>query len=167
MSAPPLPEAFGNYALGDFVEIVSPADISWLPQTTGWGWLGAVLLALVLRKLWRGLRRWYRNRYRREGLQRLQALAGAEPAAQLREVNKLLKLVAMAAYTRERVASLSGRDWVEFLNRQCPAPAFSAEQCRALADDIYRAERLDSASMSALLTASSNWISQHREAPDD
>ena len=36
MSAPPLPEAFGNYALGDFVEVISPASISWLPQTPGW-----------------------------------------------------------------------------------------------------------------------------------
>ena len=33
VSAPPLPETFGNYALGDFAEVVSPAAISWLPQT--------------------------------------------------------------------------------------------------------------------------------------
>ena len=40
MSAPPLPDTFGNYALGDFFEVVSPAAISWLPQTAGWAWLG-------------------------------------------------------------------------------------------------------------------------------
>ncbi len=49
MSAPPLPDIFGNYVLGDFVEVVSPENISWLPQTAGWVWLGAFLLAVLLR----------------------------------------------------------------------------------------------------------------------
>jgi hypothetical protein len=167
VSAPPLPEAFGNYALGDFVEVVSPAAINWLPQTIGWWWLGAFLLALTLRKLWQRLRHWYRNRYRREGLQRLQSLTTEEPAEKLREVNKLLKLVAMAAYSRERVASLSGPDWAEFLNRQCPAPAFSAAQCQALAGDIYRPDNIDSAALSALIEASGNWVREHQETLDD
>ena len=65
MSAPPLPDAFGNYALGDFVEVVSPAAISWLPQTAGWAWLGLAALALALYKGWRWLQHWHRNRYRR------------------------------------------------------------------------------------------------------
>ena len=29
MSAPPLPDIFGNYALGEFVEVVAPNAISW------------------------------------------------------------------------------------------------------------------------------------------
>ena len=73
MSAPPLPEVFGNYALGDFVEVVSPAGVSWWPQTVGWLWLGAGLLAYLGLRLWRFLRHWYRNRYRREAIARLQA----------------------------------------------------------------------------------------------
>ena len=53
MSAPPLPEAFGNYALGEFVEVVSPADISWLPQTAGWTWVGIALLLFAGHRGWR------------------------------------------------------------------------------------------------------------------
>ena len=40
MSAPPLPDIFGNYILGDFVEVVSPENVSWLPQTVGVGVAG-------------------------------------------------------------------------------------------------------------------------------
>ena len=74
MSAPALPEIFGNYLLGEeFVEVVSPAVVSWLPQTAGWACLGAVCLALLMRYGYRRLRQWYRNRYRREALARLDA----------------------------------------------------------------------------------------------
>ena len=65
MSAPPLPEAFGNYALGDFAEVVSPAAVSWLPQTVAWRWLAAALAVYLLYRGWRWLRHWHRNRYRR------------------------------------------------------------------------------------------------------
>ena len=80
MSAPPLPDAFGNYALGEFVEVVPPPDISWWPQTTGWWWLGAVLAGFALHRGWKLLRHWYRNRYRREAAGRLQRLAGSGAA---------------------------------------------------------------------------------------
>ena len=61
MSAPPLPDIFGNYVLGDFAEVVSPQAISWLPQTIGWAWLGVALLVLLLRYLFKWIRKWYQK----------------------------------------------------------------------------------------------------------
>ena len=93
MSAPALPEIFGNYALQDFAEIVSPENISWLPQTAGWLWLGLVLLGLALHCAWRALKHWYRNRYRREAIDRLQALAGLIESSELvAEIKRVLKI---------------------------------------------------------------------------
>lgn len=167
MSAPALPDAFGNYALGDFVEVVSPAAISWLPQTAGWWWLGAVLLGLGLRTLWRHLRHWYRNRYRREAVQRLQALPGQDPAAQILEINKLLKLTAMAGYSRDAVASLSGQQWVDFLNRECAEPVFCGAQCEALALGVYGGGPVDSDAANSLMAASLNWVREHQGLHND
>ena len=165
MSAPPLPEAFGNYALGNFVEVVSPGDISWLPQTAGWVWVGVALLLFAAHRAWRALRQWYRNRYRREAASRLRQIdtdaAGAELVA---EVNKLLKLAAMAAYSREAVASLYGSEWVDFLNRQCPQPTFSPDQQSLLTSGVYRQQALDVSTGRSLLEASLAWIREHREA---
>lgn len=167
MSAPPLPDAFGNYALGDFVEVVSPQAVSWMPQTIGWWWLGAALLGLGLHYLWRRLRHWYRNRYRREAVQRLQALPGDDPFEQLLEVNKLLKLTAMQAYTREQVASLSGQDWADFLNSQCAAPTFSPAQCQALTTAVYGSGAVDRDAIVALIDASLNWVREHQVPLND
>jgi len=163
VSAPPLPEIFGNYVLGDeFVEVVAPAAVNWLPQTAAWAWLGAALGVLLLRLAWRRLRRWHRNRYRREAAARLQALAAAPRDGDwLGEVNRLLKLTALAAFPRERVARLHGRDWVEFLNSRCAAAPFSAAQQDLLAAGVYARATPAEPARRALLGACRQWIECH------
>ena len=165
MSAPPLPEIFGNYSLGDFVEVVSPAGISWLPQTAGWLWLAAFALAYGLQRGWRWLRHWYRNRYRREATA---ALAGlAEEGTSIAQINRLLKLTALAVFPREQVASLSGDDWVNFLNKHCPAAPFSPQQGQWLALGSYCELQLDSAATTGLLQASASWVNLHESPLND
>ena len=167
MSAPPLPDTFGNYALGDFVEVVSPAAINWWPQTAGWWWLGAALAGFALHRSWRILRHWYRNRYRREAAARLQQLAATTAGDTLvADINRLLKLTALVAYSREHVARLSGEEWVNFLNRQCTAPTFSTEQGELLALAAYTGHTIEANTGQQLLAASLAWVREH-ESPLD
>ncbi len=163
MSAPELPEIFGNYLLGDeFVEVVAPAAVSWLPQTAGWAWLGLAALALLARYAARRVRRWYHNRYRREAIARLGQLPGGDDdGLWLVELNRLLKLTALAGFSREQVARLSGEEWVRFLNRQCSEAPFTREQGLLLAAGTYRAEAVDQATREQLLAASLAWVRTH------
>ena len=165
MSAPPLPEIFGNYSLGDFVEVVSPAGISWLPQTAGWFWLAVFVMIYGLRQGWRWLRHWYRNRYRREASAALAALADRDTG--IAEINRLLKLTALAVFSRKQVASLSGDDWVNFLNTHCPAAPFSPQQGQWLALGSYRELQLDYAETRTLLQASTSWVNLHENPLND
>jgi Domain of unknown function (DUF4381) len=165
VSAPSLPDVFGNYVLSDFVEVVAPQAISWWPQTVGWLWLGAALLAVLLRYSWRQLHHWYRNRYRREAAARLKQLAQADAThSLLLELNKLLKLTALAVFSREHVARLSGAAWVDFLNRHCPSQPFSADLGNLLAKGVYENAIPADATRQALLAACLEWINQH-ESP--
>ncbi len=167
MSAPPLPDIFGNYALGDFVEVTSPAAIDWWPQTAGWALVGGVLAILLLRRLWQSARRWHRDRYRREALARLDALGPAATGTPTpREINQLLKLTALAAWSRERVARLSGTEWAEFLNRSCESPPFDPPLAALLATGPYTAPSIDPETGERLLQASRRWITEHRRPPD-
>jgi hypothetical protein len=167
MSAPPLPDTFGNYALGDFVEVVSPAAVNWWPQTSGWWWLGAILLIYALRRGWRFLRHWYHNRYRREAVERLQGLAGTLDSPNLvADINRLLKLAAMAAYSRETVARLSGDEWVAFLNGNCPVAPFSAEQGQLLAAHTYTGQAIEADAGHQLLAAGLTWMQRHENSLD-
>lgn len=165
MSAPSLPEIFGNYVLGDFVEVVSPTAISWWPQTTGWLWLAIALALLLGRYSYRRLRQWYRNRYRREANGRLQVLAQSpDNDTLLLELNKVLKLTAIAAFSRERVAGLTGQDWVDFLNSSCAQASFSEDQGRLLAVGIYSRETPSAEAATPLIAASMAWVRDH-ESP--
>lgn len=167
MKAPPVPDAFGNYALKGFNEIVHPQDISWIPQTPGWKGLGFILLVLALYYLSRKLRSYYQDRYRREGSSRLKrALLTGDSQILVGEINQVLKLVAMVAYPRDTVASLSGQAWSRFLNHQCEVPIFTEQQQEILASGSYRQISIDAESAQDLIQASLKWIHRHRGAQD-
>lgn len=165
---PPLPDVFGNYALGEFHEVVAPDPISWLPATTGWSWLAAIALLFLVRWLVRLGKIWRANRYRREAMQRLQQLCNTQPNDQfLQALNKLLKLTAMAAFSRQQVAQLSGMPWAEFLNAQCAQAPFSAEQRQWLAQGPYSTATPDAQTRNLLSQSAMQWITSHSSQHDD
>jgi hypothetical protein len=97
--------------IGRLAEPAEPAPVAMTPQTPGWTVL-AILTALLPGWLaWLALRHWRANAYRRAALAELQR-AGDDPAA----IADILRRAALAAWPRERVASLSGRDWLDFLD---------------------------------------------------
>lgn len=75
----------------------------------------AVVIALAL--LWRRARA--RNAYRRAGIALL------DTARTSRDVNVVLKRVALAAWPRPEVAPLYGDDWAAFLDGSCRLCRFS------------------------------------------
>lgn len=168
MSAPPLPESFGNYALGDtFSEVLPPAAIAWWPQTPGWAALGALLGLYLLYRAGRALQRWHRNRYRREAraeLQRLAASAEAEPLAAA--LSELLKRTALAAFPRREVAPLHGEPWVAFLNARCAVAPFDGEAAALIARGQYLRAPLEEPQRRALVKACGEWIRTHRGPAD-
>jgi hypothetical protein len=108
-------------ALRTMHDIVVPAPVSWLPHT--WGWAAVVAVLTLLLSVWAALamRRYRRNAYRRQALQELEAagLAARDEARRddaLLVLASLLKRTALAAWPRDRVASLSGLAFLKFLN---------------------------------------------------
>ncbi|MFV3290340.1 DUF4381 domain-containing protein [Pseudomonas sp. NY11955] len=143
---------------------------SYLPQT--WAWLVLGVLVLLLGCLFGALRwrRWRRDRYRREALARLDALAasqGEQRLAALRELPELLKRVALSMPDAPPVASMAGAQWQGFLDQRArhPLPSGFADTLQVLA---YAPEatlrRLDTQQVNALFGASRGWIEGHHVA---
>ncbi len=163
MSAPPLPEVFGNYAIKGIEELLPPEPVSWWPATPGWWLLAAATVALVTRWSWRRWRRWQRDRYRRDALARLAALCG-DPGQQLQAAAIILKGTALAVYPRPEVAGLSGHDWLAWLETH--GAKFSADSRLLLAETQYRSQREPEANAVAQLVAeASAWVRQHQGRP--
>jgi len=159
---PPLPEFFGNPMLREgFIEIQPAASIDWRPQTLGWYVVAALLLFWLGRMGWRKTQQWWRNRYRREALQRLGNLG---PTASPASVNELLKLVAITASSREEVSALSGSAWSRWLQARCEVNPFSSASLELIENDLYRpGVQADTARYRQLQREAISWVKQHRD----
>ncbi|MBS0450383.1 MAG: DUF4381 domain-containing protein [Proteobacteria bacterium] len=159
-------------SLSQLADVVLPPPVSWRPQTVGWEVLGVLLAVLALWLAWRGARRWWRNRYRREALAELRRLESswqADPATgpQLLEaLPALVKRCALAAWPRELVASQSGAEWAQFLLANAGHATHGAQALAPLVREIQYHDpqalaRVSPNDVRVLIDASRQWIQGH------
>lgn len=126
-----------------------PPPPSWMPQTAGW-YVTFVVIALLLAWVWwRQYRRWRRNRYRREALRELETI-------ETQAIPELMKRVALAAWPRTAVASLSGDSWIHFVE----ASGGSADVQPLLLMN-YGDARLTGEEEQKARAAAADWIEHH------
>jgi hypothetical protein len=153
-------------------ELPLPTPVSYAPQTIGWVFVAAVLIALVLAGLWAAWRRYERQRYRRNALQELAGIEAnlatgqADPlqrAAMLAAIPRLLKRTSLEVATRERVAALTGDAWLAFLQRT--RGRFDAQTGPLLTLASYappeQVARLSQDDAAALIRHARDWIEHH------
>lgn len=151
-------------------DILAPPPAPWWPPAVGWLWLAALMLVLCVVAAWRLLIQWQRNRYRREALAELRAIASvlAAPerrAAGLAALAELLKRAALSAYPRGEVASLTGADWLAFLARTAPSGSLDAKTGAALEHAAYgiaATTEIDAEQAHAAMLFSRRWLKAHR-----
>jgi hypothetical protein len=141
-------------------EVILPVPVPWWPPAPGWIIVCAALVTMLSWWLTRAIRHWLSNSYRREALELLDKVdcSGAELAT-------LIKRVALSAYPRERVASLTGEEWMAFLDRTGSTDVFTrGEGCwlASLAYEPKLAGSLSEAEQKGLRMAARNWIIRHR-----
>lgn len=125
--------------------VVPEAPPLWPPAPGVWVLLVIILAVVLALFLW-----WWRarqrNAYRRAGLALL------ENARTTRDINIVLKRVALAAWPRAVVAPLYGADWTGFLDSNCSRTRFSS---LGVVEDGAEPSR-------DLQTLARTWIRNHR-----
>lgn len=130
-----------------------PAQVSMMPATSGWIWLGFLLLAVVSLLVRWLLARRRANAYRRAALDELSS-AGFDTVA----IAAIVRRTALAAYPRDRVAHLHGEAWLSFLDESYGGRGFSNGSGRAIASAPYAATDPDA----GLADIAREWIRRHR-----
>jgi hypothetical protein len=150
-----------NNALAPFYEPEVILRVSHWPQTWGWYFLFAAGLIWGLIKIRAQLDRWWRNRYRREALSRLQVIASLPCDKRIQAGHELLKIVSVYVYGREVTATIADADWYDLLNAALDEPVFTPERQRSISNALYRAQELSEAEVTAYLTAVEYWLKMH------
>lgn len=151
-AAPPMESLTG--LIGRLVEPPQPPPVAMTPQTAGWAVLAGLLIGALAWAGWRAWRRWRANAYRRAALAELRA-AGDDPAA----IAAILRRAALAAWPRPQVASLTGADWLHFLDATGGGGSFHDGPGRVLARAPYCAGTPPSPGLAELAAL---WIRRHR-----
>jgi hypothetical protein len=152
-------------SLENLHDIVVPAAVPLLPPAPGWYAVGVLALVSFLFLGLRGWRRYRANRYRREALALLKEIeASGDRASVLGEVALLVKRVALAAYPRLQVASLSGEAWRAFLEEASGGVGVTPELQRLASDEMYASGASGQPSEEDLrgaFDAARSWILSH------
>jgi hypothetical protein len=144
-------------SLENLYDIVEPLPVSlWWPLAPGW-WV--ILFLIILLTTWvmiRWWKKWSANVYRRQALKELSQIEN------INRISTLLKRTALAACSRERVASLSGKKWINFLNKGTSDVLFNDEMGQLLQTAAYTSEKPDGSKKSDLMAAAKKWIIMHK-----
>lgn len=141
-------------------DIVEPASVSMIPATPAWAVAAFILLAGLAALCYLFARHRRATAYRRAALAELRglrpALGRGEPDA-LIHLDQLIRRTALATFPRHEVASLTGGEWIGFLNR-------TGGRFEPYADLLgfgpYR-ETEKPADSAALAAAAHHWITRH------
>ncbi|MEJ2404555.1 MAG: DUF4381 domain-containing protein [Candidatus Thiodiazotropha sp.] len=142
-----------------------PDPVSWWPPAPGW-WLLAVLVLATLVVISLLLWRRYRNRAAlREALIELERLdhqqAATDPAGFARKLSRLLRRYALTRFPRNKVAGLTGNDWLGFLDAHGGGTTFCEGAGRLLIEAPYRSAG-DPPALLELAQLARQWLLHNR-----
>ncbi|VAX12744.1 FIG00657500: hypothetical protein [hydrothermal vent metagenome] len=156
----------GSQAALQLRDIHLPTEPGFWPPAPGWWILAVLLLALLLWLIRLGLRRYRLRRQRQRILAMLDELEQDNDAItpeKIARISSLLRRLALMRYPRQRVAALTGADWLQFLDESGGNGRFSHGPGQVLASGPYQptlSSELDIGALSVLLR---DWIKKNTQ----
>ncbi len=143
-------------------DIHLPESASFWPLAMGWWLLLVVLIVVVAWLIIKLLKRAKQRIYRAKIFAKFDVLEKklkAKPSnAVIAEINTLLRQVAVTYYPRSKIASLTGGDWLQFLDQSGATQGFSRGAGRILIEAPYRLEKeVENLNIKELIPLIRNW----------
>lgn len=143
-------------------DIHLPGSPDFWPPALGW-WL--LLVAFLLALYWFFAQLKKRNQIRRKRKILIRTLDGLEEKLRknatsetLAEVNILLRQLAVTYYSRSEIASLTGGDWLHFLDESGNTHGFSRGAGRILIEAPYQPGKLQNFNIDEFIPLVRSWV---------
>ena len=141
-----------------------PDPIGLWPPAIGW-WLLTVIVLIILGSVsyWL-IKRWRKNRYRKQGRKQAEVLYAEfqnhqNPRQFAHDCNRLLKQIALHAYPQKDIAGLHGQQWQDFLAETGSNKAFVNGAGKALGEGRFTPDWTPD--VAALHSLTLSWIRKH------
>ena len=141
-------------------DIHLPEAIGWWPPAIGW-WLLAVLVPLLIVFFYWFYKRLTRKTAIKAAKKNLAAIKGNQSldnSQKLRELSMLIRRVAISVAPRNETASLTGRQWLTFLDKSLTGAPFSEGGGQLLADAPYRYTPPSELEIAQLISLCEDWL---------
>ena len=141
-------------------DIHLPEPIGWWPPAIGW-WLLAVFISLLIVFLYWFYKRLTRKTAIKTAKKNLAAIKenhAIDNNQKLRELSMLVRRVAISVNPRAEVASLTGRQWLGFLDKSITGMSFSEGCGQLLATAPYRNTPPTELEISQLISLCEDWL---------
>lgn len=146
-------------------DIHLPAPPDFWPPAPGWWILGALALGIAG---WGALLAWRQFRIHRQRrhilalLEQMERSSGTSATAEyLAQLSNLTRRLALMRFPRQEVASLTGPEWLQFLDRSGGDGQFSEGPGKVLAQGPYMRELPDDVDSRALTQLVRQWITRN------
>ena len=123
-------------------DVILPPFPGFWPPAPGW-WLSGLLVLIVTGALKYWMNSIAANRPKKSVIRLVNEIAALEPREAVSELSILMRRVAVTKFPRASVASLTGQDWLEFLDRSSGTNLFTQGPGRVLASAPYMRAGLD------------------------
>ncbi len=137
-----------------------PEPVGWWPPALGW-WLLLLLVPLLIILgfwLYKKITRRTALRSARNILCQIKRDASQDGWQAVAQISVLLRRTAISCYPRAQAASLTGQDWLQFLDRPFSEPRFATELGQQLLEAPYRRQRSGELPVDALLQLCEDWL---------
>ncbi len=143
--------------------LIEPDQILFSFDAPGWIVLFYASSAIILILLIYWLYKYYKNKYRRNAIALLKNLQNdAQQTAQQKVsfTHQLLKQICLSHYNRQELASLTGDEWLNFLNSKTRTPLFEQENFEKAQEGLFRKD-IPMDVVETFISQSTNWIKKH------
>ena len=141
-------------------DIHLPEAIGWWPPAIGW-WLLAVLIVLLivfLYWLYKRLTRKTAIKTAKKNLSIIKENPALDNNQKLRDLSMLVRRVAISVSPRAEVASLTGQQWLAFLDKSVKGAPFSEGCGQLLTEAPYRNIQPTEQEISQLISLCEDWL---------
>ena len=143
-------------------QLIEPDPIGYSFMTTGWFIVLGILLVTGILLAILQYRKYKKNTYRREALKQIETILQTKKETVVFEINRLLKIIAIQLFEREKVAALCGEQWFQFLRSTMKNREPIAEnKYEAFTHTLYSKQRIKENEVEEFVEFAILWVKKH------